>query len=131
MTSEPTVWPTLSYDDAPAGIRFLVEAFGFTEHLVVPGEADREVLHAELLWPEGGGVMLGSSGSGDVGATKARSASVYVVTDKPDQVYDRAVAAGATVVREMRDEDYGSRGFTVADPEGNRWSFGTYRGADS
>jgi uncharacterized glyoxalase superfamily protein PhnB len=28
----------------------------------------------------------------------------------------------------MRDEDYGSTGFVVADPEGNLWSFGTYRG---
>jgi uncharacterized glyoxalase superfamily protein PhnB len=38
------------------------------------------------------------------------------------------MAAGATVVREMREEDYGSRGFSVADPEGNVWSIGTYRG---
>lgn len=40
----------------------------------------------------------------------------------------RAKAAGARVVPEIRDEDYGSRGFTVSDP-GNLWSFGTYRGA--
>jgi uncharacterized glyoxalase superfamily protein PhnB len=42
--------------------------------------------------------------------------------------YEKATAAGATVVREMRDEDYGSRGFTVADSEGNMWSIGTYSG---
>jgi uncharacterized glyoxalase superfamily protein PhnB len=40
----------------------------------------------------------------------------------------RATAAGAEVVRELRYEDYGSLGFTVRDPEGNLWSFGTYRG---
>ncbi len=27
----------------------------------------------------------------------------------------------------LRDEDYGSRGYTALDPEGNAWSFGTYR----
>jgi uncharacterized glyoxalase superfamily protein PhnB len=43
-------------------------------------------------------------------------------------LFPRVLAAGATVVREMRDEDYGSRGFSVADPEGNVWSVGTYRG---
>ncbi|NGY59891.1 glyoxalase [Lentzea sp. NEAU-D13] len=130
-TPAPTCWPTLSYQDAPAAIRFLVEAFGFKEHLVVPGEADGEVVHCEMVWPEGGGVMLGSTvrSVGEVEATTAGAGSVYVVTDRPDEIHAQAMARGATEIRGLRDEDYGSRGFTVADPEGNRWSFGTYRGA--
>ncbi|GLZ31710.1 glyoxalase [Lentzea sp. NBRC 105346] len=125
------MWPGLSYHDALGGIRFLVEAFGFVEHLVVPGETAGEVVHAELLWPEGGGVMLGSAvrSAGEVEATSPGAASVYVVTSEPDAVYARCMAAGATEVRGLKDEDYGSRGFTVKDPEGNRWSFGDYRGA--
>jgi uncharacterized glyoxalase superfamily protein PhnB len=51
------------------------------------------------------------------------------VCDDPDAIFARATAAGARVVRGLRDEDYGSRGFTVADPDGNLWSFGTYAGA--
>ncbi|SDH05575.1 Uncharacterized conserved protein PhnB, glyoxalase superfamily [Lentzea fradiae] len=130
-TPAPTCWPTLSYRDAPAAVRFLVEAFGFTEHLVVPGEAEGEVVHCEMVWPEGGGVMLGSTvrSAGEVGGTSPGAASVYVVTDRPDEIHAKALARGATEIRGLRDEDYGSRGFTVADPEGNRWSFGTYRGA--
>jgi uncharacterized glyoxalase superfamily protein PhnB len=130
-TLSPTCWPTLSYQDAPAAIRFLVEAFGFSEHLVVPGEAEGEVVHCEMVWPEGGGVMLGSTvrSVGEVEATAAGAGSVYVVTDRPDEIHARCTARGATEIRGLRDEDYGSRGFTVADPEGNRWSFGTYRGA--
>ncbi|MGI5506904.1 VOC family protein [Lentzea sp. CA-135723] len=130
-TPPPTCWPTLSYQDAPRAIRFLVEAFGFEEHLVVPGEADGEVVHCEMVWPEGGGVMLGSAvrSVGEVEATTAGAGSVYVVTDRPDDLHAQALANGATEIRGLRDEDYGSRGFTVADPEGNRWSFGTYRGA--
>ena len=53
---------------------------------------------------------------------------VYVVTDRPDEVHERAQALGATVTRPLEDTDYGSRGFSILDPEGNSWSFGTYAG---
>jgi uncharacterized glyoxalase superfamily protein PhnB len=130
QTPAPTIWPALAYADAPAAIRFLVEAFGFVETLVVPGDGGREIAHAELRWPEGGGVMLGSTGDdNEFSRRKPGMTSIYVVTDAPDALFDRATAAGAEVVRGLRDEDYGSRGFTVRDPEGNLWSFGTYRGA--
>jgi uncharacterized glyoxalase superfamily protein PhnB len=129
-TPAPTIWPALTYADAPAAIRFLVEAFRFVETLVVPGEGGREIVHAELRWPEGGGVMLGSTGDdNEFSQRKPGTTSTYVVTDAPDALFDRATAAGAEVVRGLRNEDYGSRGFTVRDPEGNLWSFGTYRGA--
>jgi uncharacterized glyoxalase superfamily protein PhnB len=130
-TKQPkTVWPTLNYSDARAGIRFLVDAFGFEERLVVPGEEDGVVEHAQLIWPEGGGVMLGTANrEGNVFSQRPTgAASIYVVTDEPDRLYERAIAAGAELVRELQDEDYGSRGFSVRDPEGNIWSFGTYRG---
>ena len=45
-----------------------------------------------------------------------------------DELYARATAAGAEVLAPLYDTDYGSRDFAVRDPEGNRWSFGTYRG---
>ena len=107
-----------------------MEAFGFQEALVVPGEEEGVVAHSQLRWPEGGGVMLGTAGREDSEFARLPTscASVYVVTDDPHAVFDRATAAGARVVREMRDEDYGSTGFSVLDPEDNIWSFGTYRG---
>lgn len=126
----PTVWPALRFADAPAAIRFLVEAFGFEETLVVRGEGD-DVAHAELRWPLGGGIMLGAT-SVDEGVHNelpAGSSSVYVVTDEPDALFERATSHGAKVSQGLEDADYGSRGFTVRDPEGNHWSFGTYRGA--
>ncbi|MDQ2881636.1 MAG: VOC family protein [Actinomycetota bacterium] len=130
-TPAPTIWPALAYADAPAALRFLVEAFGFVETLVVPGEGAREIAHAELRWPEGGGVMLGSTcdDHGELGRLKPGTTSIYVVTDGPDALFARATMAGAEVIRGLKDEDYGSRGFTVRDPEGTLWSFGTYRGA--
>ncbi|HEX3607004.1 MAG TPA: VOC family protein [Candidatus Dormibacteraeota bacterium] len=130
-TTAPTVWPALRYDDARAAIRFLVTAFGFEERLVVPGEGDRDIVHAELRWPLGGGIMLGSTSHTEGIHEQMRPGVgwVYVVTDGPDALLERAVAAGAEVTQGLRDEDYGSRGFSVRDPEGNHWSFGTYRGA--
>jgi uncharacterized glyoxalase superfamily protein PhnB len=125
----PQVWPTLQARDARGLIRFLVDAFGFTETAVY-GEGDR-VDHAELSWPEGGGIMLGSAKDGpdDPWPLRPGTFGAYVVTSQPDELFARATAAGATVLLGLRDTDYGSRDFSVSDPEGNRWSFGTYRGA--
>lgn len=131
----PQIWPTLRADDARALIRFLVDAFGF-EETVVYGDGDI-VQHAELNWPEGGGIMLGSvresprdKGKGDdAGPTPPGAFSAYVVTADPDAVHARAKAAGADITTAPHVTDYGSRDFAALDPEGNRWYFGTYPGA--
>ena len=128
-TPPPQVWPTLRARDARALIRFLVDAFGF-EETVVYGGGD-VVHHAQLSWPPGGGVMLGSvraDQAEDSWPVQPGSFGAYVVTDDPDGLLRRSTAAGAKVLRELHDTDYGSRDFAVTDPEGNHWSFGTYRG---
>jgi len=127
----PTVWPVLTYSDARAAIKFLVDAFGFEERAVYASEDDPSIVqHAEMRWPQGGGIMFGSAGKDDspFGKRTPGNDSVYVVCDDPDGLFARATGAGAEVVRGLVDEDYGSRGFTVRDPEGNLWSFGTYAG---
>lgn len=125
-----SVWPALRYRDARAAIRFLVEALGFEEVVSYPGESDDVVAHAELRWPRGGGVMLGSAREDStIASLPPGTGAVYLVTDDPDRLYQRATAAGAEVVAELQDTDYGSRDFTVRDPEGVLWSFGTYAGA--
>jgi len=129
-TPAPQVWPTLRAHDARALIRFLVDAFGF-EETAVYGEGDR-VDHAELSWPAGGGIMLGSARESDADdgwLLVPGGFGAYVVTDEPDALFARATAAGAEVLTGLHETDYGSRDFAVKDPEGNRWSFGTYRGA--
>jgi uncharacterized glyoxalase superfamily protein PhnB len=129
-TPAPQVWPTLRARDARALIAFLVDAFGF-EETAVYGEGE-PVDHAELAWPPGGGVMLGSvrdTDEADSWALRPGGFGAYVVTDEPDALFARATAAGAEILTELHETDYGSRDFAAADPEGNRWSFGTYRGA--
>ena len=124
----PNVWPSLRARDARGLITFLTEALGF-EEVVVYGEG-ATVHHAELAWPPGGGVMLGSvRPDNPSGVTPPGSFSCYVVTSDPDALHARAIAHGAKVTHELHDTDYGSRDFAIEDPEGNHWSFGTYPGA--
>jgi uncharacterized glyoxalase superfamily protein PhnB len=124
------VWPSLVAHDARVLIDFYVAAFGFTISALY-GEGDG-VDHCELLWPLGGGIMLGDEKADgtDAWALTPGTFGAYVVTDSPDALYERAMDAGATLSRGLNDTPYGSREFSVRDPEGNRWSFGTYRGAD-
>lgn len=124
----PQVWPTLRATDARALISFLIDAFGF-EEVVVHGSGDR-VDHCELAWPLGGGIMLGSADRGpdDPWALPPGTFGAYVVADDIDALHERAAKAGAEILRGPFDTDYGSRDFTARDPEGNLWSFGTYRG---
>lgn len=122
----PTVWPTLQAHDALALIDFLVNTLGF-EKTAVYTDGD-EVAHAQLDWPEGGGIMLGSYEPGGQWSRRPGTFGGYVVTDHVDELYERVEGAGATIVRELADQDYGNREFSIADPEGNLWSFGPYRG---
>jgi uncharacterized glyoxalase superfamily protein PhnB len=122
------VYPVLRYDDAPGAIDFLERAFGFERVAVHEGDAGK-VVHAELR--AGDGVVLVSSvGSGNpVYDRGAGRTTVYVEVDEVDSLHERASGAGAEIVMAPTDQDYGSRDFSARDPEGNVWSFGTYRPA--
>jgi len=127
-----TIIPGMRYLDANAAIDWLCEAFGFERGLIVPDGQDG-IAHAQLTFGNGM-IMLGSAGddahdklikppakTGGIGTQ-----SPYVIVQDADKHYARAVKAGAVVLRELRDEDYGGRGYTCRDPEGHVWSFGTY-----
>lgn len=122
------LYPALSYDDAPAAIEWLCTAFGFTKRLVVPGP-EGTVVHSELTL--GGAVVMVSTSKPEEGRLSPRGlAGVNQVLslriENPDAHFERAMAAGATLVRPLKDEEYGSRGYLVKDIEGHQWYFGTY-----
>jgi uncharacterized glyoxalase superfamily protein PhnB len=131
-TSAATVIPTMRYNDAAAAIAWLCEAFGFEKHLVVSGE-DGTIVHAQLVFGNGM-VMLGSARESEFKDLQkppsalggAVSQSPYIIVDDADKHYTRAVAAGAEIVIEIKDEDYGGRGYSCLDPEGHVWNFGSY-----
>lgn len=122
------LWVTLTYRDADTGLAWL-KAVGFTERAVYRDDADPAVVqHAELSWPDGGGIMLGTHRPRPGWPDQAGTGSAYAVTDDVDGTYEAALAAGGSGLREPADQDYGGRSCVVSDPEGNLWSFGSYRG---
>jgi uncharacterized glyoxalase superfamily protein PhnB len=130
-TSNPAVWPCLIYRDAEAARVFLTDVFGFTETLTVRGEDDpNRIVHAEVKWPEGGGVMFGSGGNHPEYPEPVPGTQwVNVWTADPKAIHDRSVSAGAKIVAELHETDYASSNVGIADPEGNVWTFTTYQGA--
>lgn len=119
----------MRYQDAQAAIAFLGEAFGFEAALVVEGEGGL-IEHAQLVF-RGGMVMLGSARDDEFGRLMGGSgnrfrASVYVVVDDVSGHAARARKAGAEIIMEPEEQDYGGSSYTARDPEGNIWSFGSY-----
>lgn len=124
--------PTLKYNNAMDAIDWLCTAFGFDKHMVVTGDAG-VVEHAQLTL-NGGMIMVGSvrdtafdrlqKPPSAVGGVVTQSP--YVVIEDVDAHYRTAVAAGADIVLEPEDQDYGGRLYVCRDPEGHLWSFGSY-----
>jgi len=132
MSVQSAIMPVLRYRDANAAIDWFCNVLGFTRHAVYPGP-DNTIGHAELVL-NGGMIMLGSTKEDDYGKSfktpaelgNIETRSSYVVVGNIDAVYARAQAAGAVIVRPLQNTDYGSREFSVRDPEGHSWSLGTY-----
>jgi uncharacterized glyoxalase superfamily protein PhnB len=123
--NKPQVSPVLRYADGPAAIDWLVKAFGFEKHsdFRTPQGA---VAHADLRFgPSAIGVSSASVSEPDSPWSQVRQ-GIYVSVANPDACYEQARAAGAEIVVPIRDMDYGSRDFSLRDPEGHLWGFGTY-----
>lgn len=132
-----TLFTTLTFADPQRAMAFL-EAVGFVRRALHTDPADdRVVVHAQYAWGDAGGIMFGSPRSerseaaeGDyLDRVGVGSAYCVVPTDADvDDVYARALAAGAAPVQEPVSPDYGGRTCTVRDVEGNQWTFGSYPG---
>jgi uncharacterized glyoxalase superfamily protein PhnB len=121
-----SIYPVLKYSDAHAAIDFLERAFGFQRHAIHEGESGA-IVHGELRFGDQV-VMVSSAGAGDpVYDQGLGRTTVYVAVDEVDSLHATAQAAGAEIVMAPTDQNYGSRDFSARDPEGNLWSFGTYR----
>ncbi|MDJ0356074.1 VOC family protein [Paenarthrobacter sp. PH39-S1] len=122
----PNVWPALQARDAVALIDYLVDCFGFLRTAVyMDGEA---VAHAQLDWPEGGGIMLGSYKPAGPFTLEPGTFAAYVVCSDIPSLHRRVLDHGGLAVTEPVQTDYGSLDFSASDTEGNHWTFGTYRG---
>jgi uncharacterized glyoxalase superfamily protein PhnB len=135
MTVKPAIIPGLRYKDAPRAIDFLCEAFGFERHAVYPDPNDPSIImHAQLI-DRGNMIMLGSGTDGEykrragiksVAEAGGATMGLYITVDDVEAHAERARAAGADIFLEPQDQDYGGRGYSCRDIEGNVWSFGSY-----
>ena len=117
------ITPYLLYEDVEAALEFLSRAFGFEETLRYTGSAGY-INHAEMRYRDGA-VMMGDPGDDYRNPARLGVATVqiYVDVDDVDALYERSRAAGAEIIEEVTDQEYGSRRFGARDPEGHSWWF--------
>ncbi|MEQ9815572.1 MAG: VOC family protein [Azospirillaceae bacterium] len=125
----PRLYPTFRYRDANRMIDWLVEAFGFEVHALYRDD-EGNVAHSQLAFGSAM-IMIGHSREDDYGRMvggpgENGGKGIYVAVPDTDQACARARAAGAEILEEPTDRDYGNREFLCRDPEGNVWAFGTY-----
>lgn len=132
QTNSAAIIPTLRYQDAQSAIECLCEAFGFKKHLVIQGD-NNSIAHAQLTLGNAM-IMLSSATNDDYGKliqtpknlNGVNTQAPYIIVEDIDEHYKKAVEAGVDIVIEIKDEDYGGRGYTCRDLEGNLWNFGSY-----
>lgn len=127
--------PVFLYESPREMMRWLERAMGF-RLMAAYDDEDGTFAHAEMAFGEST-IMIGQAGSGGFAryvrtpkALGGPSQALYVAVEDADAVHDRAVAEGADIVQPLTNQPYGSRDFTLRDPEGYLWSFGTYRPGD-
>jgi uncharacterized glyoxalase superfamily protein PhnB len=118
-----TITPYLIVNDAVRFIDFLKASFGAEEKLRVP-RPDGTIMHAEMRI--GDSPLELSDGSEQY---RPRPASIHLYLPDTDAAYQKALAAGATSIHEVREMPYGERSGAVTDPFGNNWYIATYHGA--
>jgi uncharacterized glyoxalase superfamily protein PhnB len=132
MNSQARIVPCLRYRKAAEAIDWLCNAFGFEKKLVVPGENDT-IAHAQLTL-DNSMVMLSSVLDSEFGRLMkqpdeidgAETQTIYLMVADADKHYEQAKSAGAQIVMDLKDQDYGGRGYSCRDLEGHIWSVGTY-----
>jgi PhnB protein len=121
----PTVTPYLLYEDAGAALEWLSTAFGFRETMRM--DSPGYVNHAEMAVGEDGVIYLGYPGESYKNPERAGGQTVLicVYVDDVDAHYEHAKTAGAKIIEEPADQEYGERRYAAEDPEGHQWFFAT------
>ena len=122
----PRITPHLFYDDVATAIDWLVKAFGFEIRLRMTDKAGA-VVHGEVELKDSL-VMLGLAAEVEAWESPRTlggrvSQRLYVFVDDVDAHYERALSAGAEIIREPADQYWGDRVYECIDPEGHRWKF--------
>jgi len=126
-SKRPTIATSICYRDPQAALKWLEEAFGFEQTMVIVND-DGTIGHSEMRFGDGL-IMVGREWDerhrSPLGLGGVNTHSIHVQLDKDlDAHCERARAAGAVITREPADQFYGDRVYVAVDPEGHIWSFG-------
>jgi PhnB protein len=120
--------PYLFVRNAAGAIEFYKSVFGATETMRMPGP-NGQIMHAELKIGDSTVMLsdenpqMGALSPQSIGGT-ATGLNVYIAN--VDAVVQKAVDAGAKLVRPVKDQFYGDRSGSVIDPFGHLWSVATH-----
>lgn len=125
--------PNLIYKDANAAVSFLKTTFGFKEHGIYKDD-NGNIFHAQLAMgnalvminPFNPQTAFGKMMNIPKNLDGYNTQTPYFIIDNVDEHYKNAKANGAEIVMDIKDEDYGGRGYSCKDPEGYIWNFGSY-----
>lgn len=123
-----TATPHLTVTDAARAIDFYKQAFGAQELFRVDGP-DGKIVHAEIKIGDSM-IMLADEMPGHSRSPQSlggTAVDIFLYVKDVDQVFDRAVAAGAKVVMPVSDMFWGDRYGLVTDPFGHSWSLATHK----
>jgi uncharacterized glyoxalase superfamily protein PhnB len=118
------ITPYLLYEDVGGALKFLTKAFGFRKYGAQMKGLGGKINHAAMQLGDDL-IMMGCPGSGYRNPKRLGQAtqSLYINVEDVDKHFARARRAGATILEEPADTDYGHRRYGAADPEGHQWYF--------
>jgi uncharacterized glyoxalase superfamily protein PhnB len=116
------ILPHLTYANAAAAIEWLTRVFGFVEHYRygAPDDPNGAQLHLGEAWIMINGVRPGRSTPALLGCD---TQSLTVFVEDVDAHFERAKAAGAKIVEDLHETEYGERQYGVQDLDGHHWLF--------
>ena len=126
-----TVTPVLVLDDAAAAIEWYRKGLGAEEVSRAVGP-DGKIMHAEIRIGNSLIMMHDAMGGGKgPRAFGGSPVSLWLYVDDCDALFNRAVAAGATVppgpMGQLMDQFWGDRSGTITDPHGYQWTIATHK----
>jgi uncharacterized glyoxalase superfamily protein PhnB len=118
------ITPYLLYEDVGGALKFLAKAFGFEKYGAQMRGKNGKINHAAMKLGDDL-IMMGCPGSGYRNRKHLGHAtqSLYVNVEDVDKHFGRAKKAGATILQEPADTEYGHRRYGASDPEGHQWYF--------
>ncbi len=124
-----SIQPYLMFNNTADAIAFYIKAFNAKEKLRMKDPGSGRIHHAEISIGDCTVMMADEAPQIEAFSIEhygGSPISLHMYTENCDAIYQQALAAGATTLREPADQPYGDRMAGVKDPFGYRWFLATH-----